>query len=88
MSVMPEQADPYFRAQRIDTSGGRVEVSAGFAIVLVTEGHGILVTNLGSFEVARGEVALMPFAAGDWALEGSCVAVACRPPDVGAPDGP
>lgn len=87
VSVMPERADPYFRAQRIDTSGGRVEVSAGFAIVLVTEGHGILVTNLGSFEVARGEVALMPFAAGDWALEGSCVAVACRPPDAGAPDG-
>ena len=87
VSVMPEQADPYFRAQRIDTSGGRVEVSAGFAIVLVTEGRGTLVTNLGSFEVVRGEVALVPFVAGDWALEGSCVAIACRPPDAGAPDG-
>lgn len=87
VSVMPTQADPYFRAQRIDTAAGRVNVDAGFAIVLITEGSGVLVTNLGSVEVTRGEVALVPFVAGDWSLEGSCVAVACRPPDASAADG-
>ena len=86
VSVMPTQADPYFRAQRIDTAAGRVNVDAGFAIVLITEGSGVLVTNLGSVEVTRGEVALVPFVAGDWSLEGSCVAVACRPPDASGED--
>ena len=84
---MPAQADPYFRAQRIDTSAGRVDVDAGFAIVLVTEGSGLLATELGSFEVVRGDVALVPFAAGAWSLAGAGVAIACRPPDAGAPDG-
>ena len=87
VSIMPTQADPYFRAQRIDTSAGRVDVDAGFAIVLVTEGSGLLATELGSFEVVRGDVALVPFAAGAWSLAGAGVAIACRPPDAGAPDG-
>ena len=92
VSIMPAQADPYFRAQRIDTSAGTVQVDAGFAIVLVTEGSGILVTELGSFQVVRGDAALIPFAAGDWTLESiedgmHCVAVACRPPAFDAPDG-
>jgi mannose-6-phosphate isomerase len=88
-SIMPAAADPYFRAQRIDTSAGAVGVDAGFAIVLATEGRGIIHTSQGDHEVARGDVLLIPFAAGDWSAssEGSrsLVAVACRPP---APDAP
>lgn len=86
-SVFPAQADPYFRAQRIDTSAGPVAVDAGFAIVLVTGGHGVLHTGDASYEVSRGDVVLVPYAAGDWNLHGEAVAVACRPPAHDAPTG-
>jgi mannose-6-phosphate isomerase len=82
-SVMPVQADPYFRAHRIVSTEGPVTVEAGFAIVLVLEGDGVIHADLASFEVARGDVALMPFAAGDWNLHGGATAIVCRPP---APD--
>ncbi|MUH45245.1 MAG: phosphoheptose isomerase [Actinobacteria bacterium] len=84
-SVMPAQADPYFRAHRLDSSAGPVGVDAGFAIVLVLGGSGVIHSDAASFEVARGDVALIPFAAGDWRLDGEATAVACRPP---APDAP
>ena len=84
-SIMPPQADAYFRAHRIDTSAGPVEVEAGFSVVLVLEGSGIIHSDEASIEVARGDVALIPFAAGTWNLHGNARAVACRPP---APDSP
>ena len=84
-SIMPPQADAYFRAHRIDTSAGPVDVEAGFSVVLVLEGSGIIHSDEASSEVARGDVALIPFAAGTWNLHGDARAVACRPP---APDSP
>jgi len=84
-SVMPSQADSYFRAHRIDTSAGPVEVEAGFSVVLVLEGSGVIHSDAASLEVVRGDVALIPFAAGTWNLHGDVRAVACRPP---APDSP
>ena len=86
-SVFPAQADPYFRAQHLDTSAGPVAVDAGFAILLVTGGRGVVQSDAGSFEVARGDVLLIPYAVGDWNLHGDAVAVACRPPAPDAPTG-
>ena len=86
-SVFPAQADPYFRAQHLDTSAGPVQVDAGFAILLVTGGRGVVQSDAGSFEVARGDVLLIPYAAGPWNLHGEAVAVACRPPAPDAPTG-
>lgn len=79
-SVLPVQADPYFRAHRIVSTEGLVTVEAGFAIVLVLEGDGVIHSDVASFEVTRGDVALMPFAAGDWNLHGGATAIVCRPP--------
>lgn len=87
-SIFPAEADPYFRAQRVVPAGGAVQVDAGFSVTVVLEGRGILRTDLGSLEVARGDVALIPHAAGDWVLEGDAVAVACRPPAPDAPTAP
>lgn len=88
-SAMPAAADAYFRAHRFDTSGGPVAVEAGFAIVLILEGRGVLGSSVGALEVARGDVVLVPFAAGDLSLhsegDSSMVGVVCRPP---APDAP
>jgi len=89
VSTMPAAADAYFRAHRFDASGGPVAVDAGFAIVLVLDGDGILATHDGSLQVTRGDVILMPFAAGEYTLHSDghhpVVGVVCRPP---APDAP
>ncbi len=89
-SAMPAAADAYFRAHRFDAGAGPVVVEAGFAIVLVLEGTGVLASSAGSMEVSRGDVALVPFSAGEYALHGRpqgapLVGVVCRPP---APDAP
>ena len=89
-SVMPAAADQYFRAHRFEASDGPVSVDAGFSIVLVLQGAGVLVSAAGSLEVARGDVVLVPFAAGEYALHSDgqgvpLVGVVCRPP---APDAP
>lgn len=85
-SVMPQAADPYFRAHRLDPRGNRVGVEAGFAVVLVLDGFGSLESATGVLDVARGDAVLVPYSAGDWALAGDVVAIACRPPAPNAPE--
>ncbi len=90
VTTMPAAADSYFRAHRFDASDGPVSVAAGFAIVLVLGGRGVLGSPAGSLEVARGDVVLVPYAAGEYTLHGDgdgdpLVGVVCRPP---APDAP
>jgi mannose-6-phosphate isomerase len=90
-SLLPAAADPFFRAHRsgpatpveADQAGpvrpGPIE--AGFAVLLVTGGAGRLVAeHAPPLALARGDVAVVPFAAGGWRLEGDPVAVVCRPP--------
>ncbi len=90
VSTMPAAADAYFRAHRFDASQGPVSVDAGFAIVLVLQGQGVLASPAGSLQVARGDVVLVPYATGEYTLHGDgrgggLVGVVCRPP---APDAP
>ena len=89
-SAMPAEADGYFRAHRFEAAEEPVHVEAGFAIVLILDGHGVLRSGGGSLEVAKGDVVLLPFAAGDYSLHASgtahpLIGVVCRPP---APDAP
>jgi mannose-6-phosphate isomerase len=78
-------ADPYFRA---DWSSGDVEVPAGFSVLVVLDGSGTITSGADDLAVSRGDVALVPFAAGDWALRGDARAVLCRPPSPDAPPAP
>lgn len=89
-SAFPAQADPYFRAHRFDAATGPVGIDAGFAIVVVLAGQGVLASPSGSLQVARGDVVLVPYVLGEYALHGdghtgrpSLSGVVCRPP---APD--
>lgn len=89
-SAMPPEADAYFRAHRFAVDDVPVEVPAGFAIVLILDGHGILRSEAAALEVARGDVVLVPFAAGAYSFHAQSAAhpltgVVCRPP---APDAP
>ncbi len=88
-SAMPAAADAYFRAHHFDTSGGPVDVDPGFAVILMLDGHGVLTTEAGSLQVAKGDAVLVPYAAGRLSLHGEgagkLTGVVCRPP---APDAP
>ncbi|HYY12339.1 MAG TPA: class I mannose-6-phosphate isomerase [Kineosporiaceae bacterium] len=84
--ALPPEADPYFRADHLVTSrrSAPVGVPAGFAVLVVLDGAGELCPADGApLLVRQGDVAVVPFAAGDWTVGGGLTAVLCRPP---APD--
>lgn len=79
-SLLPPAADPWFRAHRVRPDDVRVD--AGFAVVLVTEGDGVLVAEQGDrLPLRRGDAVVVPWASGAWGVEGRIEALACRPPD-------
>ena len=79
-SMLPEEADPYFRARRV--SGGDT-LDPSFSILLVTEGVGAV----GDLPVQRGSTVLVPYGAGATALTGDLTAIRCLPPDPNAGEG-
>jgi mannose-6-phosphate isomerase len=84
-TAMPAEAEQYFRLHRLHSTGDAVDVAAGFAIALVTEGSGVLAAPAGSLEIAKGDALLIPYAVGPWSVHGVCTVMVCRPP---APDAP
>lgn len=87
--AMPTQADPYFRLDRLNARASEaVIVEAGFSVLLVTEGAGVLNSDAGEFPIRTGDAILVPFAAGRWCVSGEVVAMVCRPPAVDAPTNP
>lgn len=84
VSLLPAAADAYFRAHRVPSPGPSTPapvVDAGFAVVLVPRGAGRLVARSGDvLDVTRGDVAVVPWAAGPWGLYGDVEALVCRPP--------
>jgi mannose-6-phosphate isomerase len=83
--LFPDDADGFFRAERIRSATADVELDAGFAILIVLEGQGQLETAAGdSLVVRRGSTILIPHAAGTTTLSGAVAAVRCRPPSVAA----
>lgn len=85
LSILPAEADPYFRAERL-LPDPVAELDAGFSIVVVLRGSGVLAASDGSeLPVKRGNTLLVPHAAGPCRLSGELEAVRCRPgnPDAG-----
>jgi mannose-6-phosphate isomerase len=71
--VLPADAEPYFRAERV--SGGET-LEPGFSVLVGTCGQGTLST----LPFGRGSVVLSPHAAGELVLEGDVEGLRCRPP--------
>jgi mannose-6-phosphate isomerase len=78
-SLLPKEADPYFRAHRIET-GDTLDQS--FSIMLITHGEG----EVGGLRVQRGSTVLIPYAAGEVATAG-VEGIRCLGPDPTAGDG-
>jgi len=75
-SVLPVEADPFFRLDLLERKG---DVDAGFAAVVVLDGEGELVTDDGSTTLPAGAVHAVPTAAGPWPLRGDVSALVARP---------
>jgi mannose-6-phosphate isomerase len=79
--LLPEFADPYFRAQRIVVNGEPAHIERSFAILVVLDGWLTVWNEHGDrLELTRGATALIPHAAGHTTLEGHATVIRCLPP--------
>ncbi|MFW2332984.1 class I mannose-6-phosphate isomerase [Ilumatobacter sp.] len=85
VSVMPPEADPYFRAWEI-RSTVHVVLPAGFGILLIVDGGGRLVHGSGSIDAQRGDAFVVPAAAGPCTLTGRMAAYFSQPPSPTSPE--
>ena len=81
---LPEDADPYFRAERL--AGGDA-LDPGYSILVGLTGSGTLETEGGELPLARGAVVLLPHGAGAGELRGEVEVLRARPPAPDAPEG-
>ena len=85
-SMLPVQADPYFRSHLIKPNNATIEFPSGFSILLATDGKGIISTEKqGNFEINKGDAFIIPFDSGGWSITGMIQVLLSRPP---APDAP
>jgi mannose-6-phosphate isomerase len=79
-SLLPKEADPFFRAERV-APAPEAELEPGFAVLVVLEGDGTLESEDGGpLQLRRGETVLLPHGAGACRVSGNLVLIACRPP--------
>jgi mannose-6-phosphate isomerase len=74
-SLLPAEAAEFFAADRV-TDG---QVVSGFAVLVVTDGSGLLTGGWGELTLTAGMTLVIPFAAGECRLAGAVTAVHCRP---------
>ena len=78
-TLLPEAADPYFRAERLDLDGS-ASFPAEFAVLVVVGGDATLDSEHGDpVKVTRGSTVLVPYAAGATTVTGRLSALRCRP---------
>jgi mannose-6-phosphate isomerase len=78
--VFPDDAGGYFRAVAVDsvTTAG---LDAGYSILVVLEGAGLITTGDVTMPVSAGSTILIPYGVGNIALSGEFFGVRCLPPD-------
>lgn len=82
--LLVEQAWEFFYAERLHPQGC-VQLAPSFGVLIVLDGSGALRYEGDALDLRRGDTVVVPHAAGATAIEGSIVAVHCRPPDVRLP---
>jgi mannose-6-phosphate isomerase len=78
--LLPDEADPFFRAERLRPDPVAA-IDAAFSILVVVGGSGRLETAGGALDLDRGDTVLVPFAAGPGEVRGEVEAVRCLPPE-------
>jgi mannose-6-phosphate isomerase len=78
-SLLPDEADPFFIAERVDTQISR-HLSHSYSVLVVTAGSGHLATEDGSsLPIRRGSTVVIPYSAGSAVLSGDIEGVRCLP---------
>lgn len=81
-TLFASKADGYFHADLMPGNGS--SIAAGFSVLLVIDGEGILQTeNSGAIAISRGDALVIPFASGRYKVTGA-QAISCRPPKLAA----
>jgi mannose-6-phosphate isomerase len=87
-SLLPTEADPFFRAQRVSVDGHELSLAPSFAILIALDGELTLTTKSHApLHLTQGDAALVPHGAGETNVSGHGTAIRCRPPDPGAREG-
>jgi len=87
-NLLPAQADPYFRAQRISLDGHELSLPPSFAILIVLDGELTVSTaEQEPLRLTHGDAALVPHGVGETSVSGRGTAIRCLPPDPAAPEG-
>ena len=81
--LLPDEADPFFRAERLRPDPA-APLEAAFSILVVVAGSGRLETDGGALDLGRGDTVLVPFAAGPGGVRGEVDVVRCLPSESAA----
>lgn len=80
--LLPESADPFFRAELLRPAGGPVRLDPGYSVLAVLAGTGTLSSErCGDQPLHAGQVVLVPHGAGALSVSGDTRVLRCRPPD-------
>ncbi|GAA3236287.1 class I mannose-6-phosphate isomerase [Actinocorallia longicatena] len=83
--VLPESADPYFRAE---LAGAGAELAESFAVLIVLDGEGELEHVGGrTLPLSAGQTVLVPHDAGPATIHGDVSVLRCLPPSPDTPAG-
>jgi mannose-6-phosphate isomerase len=83
--LFPQDADAFFRAERIRASALRpARLDAGFSVLVGLHGQGSLHSESQTLEIRRGATLVVPHSAGALEVRGPVVLLRCRPPSVAA----
>lgn len=82
VSLMPAEAAPFFRAERVRPQGAAVTIAPRLSVLVVCGGTGTLSTEHGDrMPLRSGDTVLVPFGCGGTELAGDVDVVCCLPPD-------
>ena len=80
LPLLPAAADNFFRLDMAaPTAAESIAVPAGFAVVVVLDGAGVLTGQVETVPVSRGQVLAVPHAFGSWQVGGDVQLLVCRP---------
>ena len=78
--LLPDVADEFFRAERVETAAGAARFAPQVAVLVVLAGRGQLAWSDGALAAARGTTLLVPYGAGPTRLDGDLSVLRCLPP--------
>ena len=86
--LLPEAADPYFRAERVAVNGTALTFGPAYSVLIALEGE-LSITREGQapLRLGPGQSALIPYGAGAIALDGHGSGIRCLPPAADSGEG-